>query len=388
MSVNIPVWDWKYRIFFDAKVRSQVERFISRLQGEERGIYNKIKNYYLGFYSLSLLIDAVKSDPQQAQKFIDYAWIKKDSLIKTPRILYQSIREGIEDLEIAEHCRLCMCELAEYSAAYGQEARYTDICGTLYGDWFSLMMEEVMQVNEPQELNHGEKLSEQDAAHLHPTYYNQLCGNALLNSKFGSCAIGLYETKIENGTGYAEWWDRELVESNEDLLVLYTNADSLNSNDLYYTIIHEMYPGHGHFYNTVTHSGHLVDHGAMSIIEGWATYAEWNSIESAYAKTCRNNALLFLKENALNDVDERAARIYQRKIKQGYSESEALRTTRYATQYLGYLESYYYGALWIELFMKKNNILPCEFLYKKHRRFFRDMGEYKDLTVHPRKECL
>lgn len=362
MSDNILIWDWKYRIFFDEKVRSQVEKFIDCLQGEEKNIYNKIKNYYLGFYSLSLLIDAVKSDPQQAQKFIDYAWIKKDILIKTPPILYQSITDDIKNLEITEHSKSCISNLLEYSINYGQEIKYIDICETFFGNWFSLMMEDVMSVNESQELDHGEKLSGQDVAQLSQTYYKQLCENVFLNNKFGSCAIDSYETKIESGVGYAEWWDRELLESKEDLLILYTNADSLNSNDLYYTIIHEMYPGHGHFYNRVTHSDHHIDHGAMSIVEGWATYVEWNSVESAYAKTCRNNALLFLKENAMNDVNERAERIYQRKIKQGYSESEALRTTRYATQYLGYLESYYYGALWIEVFIKKKNVLPRAFL--------------------------
>ena len=362
MSNNILVWDWKYRIFFDEKIQSQVNNFIDCLQGDEQIIYNKIKNYFLSFYSLSILIDAIKSNPQKAQEFIVYALMKKDNLIKTPKILCQSIADDIKKLDISEDSKSSISNLLEYSVDCGLEINYIDICKTIFGDWFSLMIEEVMKITELQKLDHGEKLSVQDVSQLYQTFYKQLLESALLNNKFGSCTIGSYETRIENGVGFAEWWDRELLQSKEDLLVLYTNVDSLNSNDLFYTIIHEMYPGHGHFYNAITHSGHLVDHGAMSIIEGWATYVEWNSIESDYAKKCRNNALYFLKENAINNVNERAERTYQRKIKQGYGESEALRTTQYATQYLGFLESYYYGALWIELFIKKKNVLPRMFI--------------------------
>lgn len=359
---NIIVWDWKYKIFFDKKVQFQVEKFIAGLQGEEKNIYNKIKDYYLSFYSLSILIDAIKNDPQKTQEFIDYAWVKKDIVIKTPQILYQPLTNDIKKLGIPENSKSFINTLLTYSINYGQEINYIDVCGTFFGDSFSVMIDEVMKVKKPQKLNHGEKLSAQNVADLYQIFYKQLCKNVCLNDNFGSCAIISCGTKINNDVGYAEWWDRELLESKEDLLILHTNPESLNSNDLFYTIIHEMYPGHGHFYNTVTHSDHLVDHGAMSIVEGWATYVEWNSIESDYAKTCRNNALFFLKGNAIGNINERATRTYNQKIEQGYRTIEALRTTRYATQYLGYLESYYYGAIWIELFIKKNNIKPRTFL--------------------------
>ncbi|MBE6959624.1 MAG: M1 family metallopeptidase [Ruminococcaceae bacterium] len=362
MSNNILVWDWKYKIFFDETIQSQVDRFIACLQGEERNIYNKIKNYFLSFYSISILIDAIKSDPQKASDLIGYALATREHVIKTPKLLHQLLMDDISDLDITAAGKSDLSNLLEFSVNYGCEMNYLDICETLFGDWFPLMIEEVMKVTELQKVDHGVKLSVQDVSQLYQNFYKQLLESHCLKDKFGSCAIGSYETRIENGVGFAEWWDRELLDSKEDLLILYTNADSLNSNDLYYTIIHEMYPGHGHFYNSVTHSGHLVDHGAMSIIEGWATYVEWNSIESTYAENCRNNALFFLRENAINDVNERAVRAYQRKIKQGYSETEALRTTRYATQYLGFLEAYYYGAIWIELFMNKKGVSPHEFI--------------------------
>lgn len=228
--------------------------------------------------------------------------------------MYQPLTNDIKKLGIPENSKSFINTLLTYSINYGQEINYIDVCETFFGDSFSVMIDEVMKVKKPQKLNHGEKLSAQNVADLYQIFYKQLCKNVCLNDNFGSCAIISCGTKINNDVGYAEWWDRELLESKEDLLILHTNPESLNSNDLFYTIIHEMYPGHGHFYNTVTHSDHLVDHGAMSIVE------------------------------------------------EGYRTIEALRTTRYATQYLGYLESYYYGAIWIELFIKKNNIKPRTFL--------------------------
>lgn len=362
MSNNILTWDWKYRIFFDEKLKLIIENFIACLKGEERDRYIKIKNYYLGFYSISILIDAINSDPSRAPEIIKRALDCKNQLIQTPFLLLPLLSEEIIALPINEEGKAQLNWLLKYSADQGSPINYVDACDLIFGDWFPAMRDEISKIDKLSKIDHGEKLTVENLTQLYTEFYKELVNNPLLKNKYGDCSIGLYDTSIEDGVGFAEWWDRELIDSTKDLLVLFTNPDSLNTNDLFYTIIHEMYPGHGHFYNNVTHTHHLVDHGAMSIIEGWATFVEWNSIESEYAKNCRNNALYFLKENAVSDMNERAAKNYQRKITQGYSEEEALRTTRYATQYIGFMEAYYYGAIWIELFLEKNNMLPRDFI--------------------------
>lgn len=170
------------------------------------------------------------------------------------------------------------------------------------------------------------------------------------------------------GAGFAEWWDSSLNEGN-DLLRLFINADSMYENDLLYTIQHEVYPGHGHFYHMSKGSGSPVfDHGAMTLVEGWATYAEWHAQPSSYTEATRHNALLLLQDTIHLSGSERAATVLTHKREQGYSAEEGLRTLEYVSQYIGFLESYYWGALWFEqVFDKLSIITPAAFLRQEYQ---------------------
>ena len=112
-----------------------------------------------------------------------------------------------------------------------------------------------------------------------------------MNTKFGCSAIQDFGTQIIDGNGYGEWWDREISDTGRDELVLYTNDNQVKCDDYKYTIIHETYPGHGHFYNYVRVQNDCMDHGAMSLVEGWATYCEWNTYPSKCVNVIKHNAL-------------------------------------------------------------------------------------------------
>ena len=78
-------------------------------------------------------------------------------------------------------------------------------------------------------------------------YLSRISENKAIEKFFGKNEVFDYDVKIENSLGYAEWWDRDLLDRTKDLLILYANKDSLNIDDFEHIIYHEIYPGHGYF---------------------------------------------------------------------------------------------------------------------------------------------
>lgn len=361
--VNLNIWDWKYRVFFEKETRVSLEKYINRLTLEEKDVYVKIRDFFLSFYSISLLLDAIERDMKKETEYIRYAYENKDKLIYTPRIIIELLKKRInsnsftqkdnllELLMISQTLNPCLTNDHYYEMLYGKALQ--DINNKYVDKEFMLMA-----------IEHGKKIKTENIEKDFDGMYNQFKNNTLLQSEFGVSKVkDSFITEVTNGKGYAEWWDRGLTNSECDKLILYKNPDSLNVNDLFYTILHEVYPGHGHFYNIVAHNEkYSFDHGAMSLIEGWATYVEWHSVVSDYVTQIKNNALIFLQESKIPNLDIRLDRIYQRKINQHFTKANALQTVIYESQYRGYLESYYMGALWIEYFINVNNMTPKDFL--------------------------
>ena len=104
-------------------------------------------------------------------------------------------------------------------------------------------------------IEHGKKIKTENIMNDYLRIFNGFINNSLLQEKFGvSMVNNNFAIEVENGNGFAEWWDRGLTNTQSDKLVIHKNLDSLNSNDFSYTILHEVYPGHGHFYNMVAHN--------------------------------------------------------------------------------------------------------------------------------------
>jgi len=190
--------------------------------------------------------------------------------------------------------------------------------------------------------------------------FARLKGEESLQARFGSCAIGDFTTTVKEGSAYGEWWDRELEGESGDRLVLFKSDDAVKSEDYLYTVIHETYPGHGHFYNSVRSGETATDHGAMMLIEGWATYSEWHSLPHPYVEAVRHNAMVFLHHALFGTREELAEVIWRNKRAQRIPMRKAVYALVNATQYIGYLESYYLGALWLEEMIDRRGRFTAE----------------------------
>lgn len=323
----ILTWDWKYRVYFDESVRQEVLDFLPLLSVDECRVYEELIAFYTTHFSLTQLLDAIDRQPLQSDALITKAIANLNQLILTPSCLWVGLSARAHDKRILH----MLDKGVDFSKDYWK--LNPDYCGDFMSATIDLP------------IPHGERFSDSITTEF-SKLYSALQSNEILISKFGACAIKDFDICLDKDAGFAEWWDKHISNTEHDTLVLHDNADARYYNDFVYTVLHETYPGHGHFYNTITTP--VFDQGAMSLIEGWATYVEWNSIPSPYASACRHNAMVFLHNSYSLSADDFANSIVARKHQQGYSKQEALRSALYATQYPGFLESYYLGALFFE----------------------------------------
>lgn len=361
---NLKIWNWHYLIFFDTKILKQVDLFIKELTTKEQEIYSYIREFYLSFYSISQLIDAFEGKPDNWHTFLKIANRNKDKLIVTPTLIIQGIEERIKTLPL--ECQSAVYELLLVSKKAEYMPNFRHYCqvvfGTLYEEMESAFLDSIII----SEIEHGEKISNTDdiISCVKQEIKRNEKDKSIVN-KYGENRHTDYDIEISNKEGYAEWWDRDLIEGNKDRLVIHSNSDSMFSNDLRYTLIHEVYPGHSYFYNSLAHnSNSKFDHGAVALIEGWATFAEWNTIPSRYISQIKQNCCEYLEQSFLLKGEERAESIFNKKRELGYSNEESQRVVIYTMQYIGFLESYYLGALWFEIYFSKYRMKPKEFINK------------------------
>lgn len=297
---TLDIWDWKYRIFLSESVLKKVNCFVNVLQPEEKNIYKTIIDFYYSFYSFDVLLDIIIEEKSEINQIINLAKNNIDKAIKAPSILEEYYTEKIniacKDNEYVKE------QLKNILALIIDDDRFCieidEVQKVIFGKWYSAIEKSVLQRGNILDKNKDNNFIEIKDVKL---YTNKLIANiknnyaVLLN--FGEYLISEYDINIIKNVGFAEWWDRDLINEEKDVLVLYDNKDALNSNDFEYTIYHEIYPGHGQFYNFARANKSTIpnfDHGAMSLIEGWATFCEWNIKDSQYSRDLRNRGKEFL----------------------------------------------------------------------------------------------
>lgn len=359
------VWDWKFRIFFQTEVKNEVKEWMTKLKYEEYKIYENIVEFYSSFYSFGILFDLMSENVSEAKTYLTYAIESIDKIVQTPMALApyyrQRIKSNFKDSQIQQQLlHLLDVSLKAHEVKFEYWCLVAELLGNSHEAITNIFLND--QFDSTPYKRPAQRIIHRETQATFEKMYLFATTDTTLNKRFGNNAIKNFGKKITVGNGYGEWWDRDISATGHDELVLYTNDNEVKREDYFYTIIHETYPGHGHFYNFVCHNNTLMDHGAMMLTEGWATYCEWNTFPSKYVDVVKHNALVFLNNSYLLDCNTRANLIYERKRKQGLKVSQFITSLIYATQYIGYLEAYYLGALWIEKAIAEKYHSPVEFL--------------------------
>lgn len=359
------IWDWKYRLFFDDSVKEALNQWKRKLSCDETKVYEDVEDFYLSFYSFGILWDLIVENLDKSDYFIEKAIKNKTMIIKTPKCLIKYYRGKIRDSFGRTKKAERLIGLLNFSEN-GKEisSEYWNLIRKLFGKTYKNIISHfsAKDFDHTMKTLPKQKIITGNCEEMFHAIYGSISGDPKMQEMFGVSAIQDFGTQIIDGTGYGEWWDREISDTGEDELVLYTNDNQVKSEDYKYTIIHETYPGHGHFYNYVRAENDCMDHGAMGLIEGWATFCEWNTYPSKYVDAIKHNAKVFLWESFNLSLDSFADSIVERNKKKKKPLRKYVNNLIYATQYIGYIESYYLGALWLELLFKDGKHTPKSFL--------------------------
>jgi len=374
MLMNI--WDWHFRVYFDKDLRAQVSEWSAGLQKEEAAICRETLDFYSSFFSFGILIDQITENPAVCDSFLETAERGQDRLLRTPNLLAAPYRKRISKSELSSEQKTRLCNLLSASE-HGIEIRseYWTYLHRLLG----ANAEQLIRILTQEQYSSYVKLPRQkrvtaDYLPLFEEIYSDIKKDPALIGSFGPSAISDFAMQIQEGTAYGEWWDRDLADEGKDRLVLFTSDAAVKSEDYLYTIIHETYPGHGHFYNYVRNRNTSMDHGAILLLEGWATYCEWHSRPNVYTDAVRHNGIVLLHNSYFHSLNDIAEISWHNKQKSHIPFYKALPSLIYTTQYIGYMESYYMGALWLEnMINTQKAFTPEQFLEKLK---YRDKGEY------------
>lgn len=356
--MNLDIWDWRYRISFLPEVFEKVATFSKKLERTEKGIFDTFIEFYREFSSFDMILNYLMESKWTS--WSNTGIIKFEQLENKLLPISERLKNYYKNK--CEECKKINLGLSDfidelYNSASSKSPAVIDteeLFKEVTGKYFK---EAKKIIDSSQPVEYQRNRVNMDKNHLVDElneYINRV-SNPEMEKFFGKNSVDDYDIEIKNDIGYAEWWNREALDRKKDKLILFVNDDSLNRDDFEYTIYHEIYPGHGHFYNYLrSNVGKYCDYGAIMLIEGWATYCEWAVKASDYSEILKSRGIQFLKTSFSNESSSnKIEKLCNSRIKSGYSESEALYTALHYDQYPGFLESYYMGALCIDVMVEE-----------------------------------
>ena len=368
-KTQIKVWDWHYRVGFDNKLAQAIrEEFAKICNNNDRDKEIQELTQYQSIISLDCLISHVLKSPSRAEAFLETS--KSKQLLFLP-----------EHLASGLNIALTRCNKLNDTIKKGLEELIHTAVKQEFFNIASTLVESALGKDFLQQASEHLEQTQVDfdsyhygATDLHPTETNRLLEyfqEAIIN--YGKSLFPpelkinpVFQTQASQDLAcFAEYWP-DLITGETNTLLLSNGLQSESQQDIIGTFVHEI-GGHACFYELASKDNcRLIDHGAMCLIEGWATWTEWHSpfANSLYKNKLRSNALFSIKISSETDASKAEGKlraIYSSKPNQSAMLHQSL-TNFY--QYPGLSLSYHAGAAWYE--MKLKNESPIGFWRKNH----------------------
>lgn len=358
MKIELKPWDWRTKISFNQNIRKDVEKKISGLKpGCQKDVMHELFEKYCSMLSIDALLDDVLENSVCPRNIISEA--RDLQILFIPSQLESHILKKLNNLE----CMISTKELEilktlideSFKSNFQNQNRV--IFETIFGkDKLNKILQKAEQDRDdsfkkcPNDTDMSIDEIKNSIAQMN-SFFKEKCTSYL---KPYISKIPLLKNVIYEASGFAEYWPFYLSdEYNENTFIYFFNEDSRKYSNFLTTLTHEIFPGHSLFYNIIYQAEpDFFDHGAFSLIEGWATWAEWHGIENEFSRFVRNQRLIALADFDKNDPIV-AEDIISRVTSYGGSQQSALDSCLYFFQYPGFAFSYSIGAIWFELILSK-----------------------------------
>ena len=346
--------DWKRRIAFDDAVYKEVKRYSLRLNTYERELMDIQIEFHRNFFSLQQVMRHFKTlkTKEQIETFIKAVLKRQDNLIYIPNLLKTYFKDKIKK------------EYSTYQAFFDillnkaleqkPENIYLPVAKSILGDYFKPTMKFVnrySKMNIP--LLTRKKVAPAGYVNMARDYIYNFQSDLTLSAIFGRSSFRRdLPISIVDDYGYGEWVSKT-VSFNNNRFFIYSNHSSLTDIQLEHMIYFNVYPGYGHFYNTVLEDNNKIsfDNGARYLINGWAMYAMCHTESSAYAMAKMAEGAYIAKKLLNKKLDKAYEDIYVYLLGE-YPKQRAITYMLNYTQEPGHYLSYVLGGFATDLVIK------------------------------------
>ncbi|MES2206858.1 MAG: hypothetical protein V4525_08690 [Pseudomonadota bacterium] len=344
MSDSIKPWDWHYRVGFDHSLAEHIRGVIKALGSQpESSLLSEQLTFFSSMISIAALCDAVEEAPGKIESFL--AAIEHHQLLHLPAVLSQHLTDRVSQLSVPLSAKKEMNHLIKAAENSVFENHHETIFCPVFGAGLDhLISKQIASMPSPL----VDKIIPRNA--LKSTVHHlldRLMAQSIPEG-FEEVKDIKFEVVVKEGLGFAEYWPAELLEHTQNQLIIFDNPEQLKQGALQATLVHEVL-GHGFFYFLKEKSNaQLLDHGAMCLIEGWATWCEWHILSTPFSQAFRAARLAGLRWFHEKDTGKLLHGIAEDMRKLGYAEEIVQSTLLYYFQYPGFSFSYTLGALWFE----------------------------------------
>lgn len=155
---------------------------------------------------------------------------------------------------------------------------------------------------------------------------------------------------IDDKSGSSEYWCKEIIGEEADLIVIHTDDNNLGEQELEYELYKYAYPGIKEFYDLARSKCKNIDFGSTLLAKSWGNYCAWNFLNSTYSRSRKINdiTILSIMLNTNLNYKNKCQKLYNSLRVQGYSVNRIKDFLFIFTQRPLQLECEILGALVIE----------------------------------------
>jgi len=367
--------EWKYSIPFDSKLYKQVSNFAEQLDSENKYLMQNTIELHRNHFSFEQMYNVylkVKKDDEKLEQLKQFVYKNNKCLIYCPKELVVYYSNIIKEKHYED--RYFLNKILKYCSnvkpVYIMEKYYKIIFGKYYKSIIKTLNSYSKGKVKPIE---EEKVNRYLLIYETEQILRGLRKNLVVQDEFGISKIRECKSLIKTKFGFGSWHSKEV--SGENYFTIHSNSYSLTHRQLENMVYSNVYPGKAHLYNNILTPkfNKTFDHGANLLINGWGQYCAWKLKNDTFNKHNKYINSKIIKFLFSKDYDKGLNELYCFLLT-NFEKKQAMDMYIMITQYPDKFESYFLGAIAIDLLVKKGFVSEGEDLIKKLKTM--DCGDY------------
>ncbi len=338
---------WKKRLPFDNVIYKDVRRHSLQLSALEREIMNVQIDFYRTHFSLEQVMVhfRILKTPEEKETFIKAVLKRLDNVLYIPVALNGYYKKIIKE-EFAEY-RAFFEIVLNRSLEQKHDNLMLPIYKKIFGEYYKCIVKDVNKYYKQKPFMVSDRVLKPEAQeNTARDIIKSIQDDLYLAAIYGRSTVRRsVPISVVDDYGYGEWTSKN-VSFATNRFYLYANHDKLTKLQLEYMIYLNVYPGYGHFYNTVLDEPHNIcfDNGATYLINGWGMYASCFSKNSPYATNRLVEACTIAHHLLGKNLEKAFENVYVYLLSK-YTKAQAQEYLASYSQFPGDYMSYVLGAL-------------------------------------------